>query len=87
MYEIYLCGVYLFSYFPASSFVGASGLFCALCDMFSLKMSSGWGANTTRNATDVITQSVAFLVVTLKGIEPISKEPESSILSIKLQGQ
>lgn len=53
MYEIYLCGVYLFSYFPASSFVGASGLFCALCDMFSLKMSSGWGANTTRNATDV----------------------------------
>jgi hypothetical protein len=30
---------------------------------------------------------MAFLLVTLKGIEPISKEPESSILSIKLQGQ
>jgi hypothetical protein len=30
---------------------------------------------------------IAFLFVTLTGIEPISKEPESSILSIKLQGQ
>lgn len=31
-------------------------------------------------------QAVEVLNVTLTGIEPISKEPESFILSIKLQG-
>lgn len=35
----------------------------------------------------MIFYSITLLFVTLAGIEPTSKEPESYILSIKLQGR